>query len=124
MPPPRKRQEQKTKPGDLTLPGHNFLGPGTDRARHLPGTSRLDEIAKEHDLDSENENITTEEADKFIKAESKQGVLGGKKQQQQYTQNECLASTIISDNKNEEKTDNNPPSNNNLTTTRHRSSSQ
>lgn len=77
MLPPRKQQKQKL--WDLTLPGHNFLGPGTDldRVRHLPGTSRLDEIAKQHDLDYENENITTEEADnKFIKEASKEGALG------------------------------------------------
>lgn len=77
MPPQWKWQKQKL--WDLTLPGHNFLGPGTDldRVIQLPGTSRLNEIVKQHDLDYENENITTEEADnKLIKEASKEGALG------------------------------------------------
>lgn len=119
MSPPRKRERQKTKPWDLTVPGYNFLRQGTslDRVRHVPDIARLDEIAKELDMDYEKRRHNHRRADnKFIKAASKHGVLG---KTAIHAKRRLGLDDYFRQSK-RRKTDNNPPTNNNLTTTRHR----
>lgn len=67
---------------DWTLPGYDFLGPGTDldkKRYHVP-RSELDAVAKEHDLEYEksHDEVDTRTADKkFIKGALQSGsVLG------------------------------------------------
>lgn len=81
--PPAETTEAETqvkKPTDWTLPGYDFLGPGTDldQKRHHVPRSKLDQAAKIHDLEYENPNIDTRTADKkFIKSAIQSGELLG-----------------------------------------------
>lgn len=73
-------ETQQKKPTDLTIPGYDFLGPGTDldKKRHHVPRSKLDKAAKEHDLEYENPNVDTRTADKkFIKSALASGELLG-----------------------------------------------
>ncbi|CAE1160501.1 unnamed protein product [Acanthosepion pharaonis] len=80
MAPKRGEKRTKRKLIEFTVPGYTFLGPGTDlkRLKYSPGVNKLDQAAKEHDLNYANPNISTEEADEqFLRDTKGTGFVGG-----------------------------------------------
>lgn len=80
MPPVRKKRKVgKVSPFEFTVPGHRFLGPGTDldKLRYAPPLNQLDKAAKKHDIAYGDKSISTEEADEqFIRDTQGTGILG------------------------------------------------
>lgn len=70
----KARTSIKKEPIDWSLPGHDFLGPGTDleKKNYYVPRSKLDQAAKIHDFHYANKYISTESADKLF-YEKKEG---------------------------------------------------